>query len=235
MSKVKSQEGQEPTTATEIAFTRGAVKEDAGVTRIGFNISKDNPINYCYIGSVESRDTSPDEEGNERVPALFIHLIHPDDDRMKEDIALWPIRQDYTNFTMQQQQDKQDFIIAHVLGEFTKVPKGLGEGAKSWKEFFDQVAAAFNEGNNGKPVYQDDKGHPYLCRVKLVRSRVGNRVEVPRYGAFFERVIEGKVSVLQVTAYDNFDVTVAPSAAKAKVSGGRGDVAGGIKIPAGFS
>jgi hypothetical protein len=238
MSTKKGQEVATEEVGT-VAFSRGAVDTSVAQTRIGFPISNENPFNTCYISSVESRDIAPDpdDEAQEpKTPALFIHLTHTDDDRMREDIALWPIVKDYENFTIKQQETKQDYVISHILGEFIEPPKGLGADATSWKDFFDKIADAFNKGKEGKPVYQDEKGRSYMCRVKLVRSAKMNKVEVPRYGPFFERVVEGKVSILQVTQYDNFTATAGGNkAAKAKAAGGRGDVTGGIKIPAGFS
>lgn len=94
--------------------------------------------------------------------------------------------------------------IKHIYEAFKPMPDGLGNGAKSFSEFFGLVAKAFNEnGKDGSPIFKmEDKFIPVFIKFTYYNNNLGT----PYAPNFIEVIKQGKETTLVIDKrYDSIE------------------------------
>jgi hypothetical protein len=91
--------------------------------------------------------------------------------------------------TLQENLDVLKVQLAHIYEGYMgdKSAVGIGVEAKNFDQFFELWAKAFNEGNNGKPVYKTSEEKPILVWLKLTSYK--GVLGFPLYPNFLQKVV----------------------------------------------
>ena len=102
-------------------------------------------------------------------------------------------------------QKAMNIRIKHIYEAYQPFPTGgLGDGAKSWLEFFEIVAKAFNEnGKDNTPIYKKDGKY---IPVHLKFTYFNNQLGFPYSPNFIDVVKEGRETILRIDKnYDQLE------------------------------
>lgn len=102
-------------------------------------------------------------------------------------------------------QKAMNIRIKHIYEAYKPFPTGgLGNGAKSWLEFFEIVAKGFNENGEGNtPIFKKDGKY---IPVHLKFTYYNNQIGFPYSPNFIETVKEGRETLLRIDLqYDQME------------------------------
>lgn len=112
--------------------------------------------------------------------------------------------------------------LKHLYTAFAPF-KEFGTTAKSFDEFFQQTAEAFNTGNEGKPIYKTDKGDK-LCWIKLGYYSKKNPTNIGfALSPNFIEVVKGPENSqkpISLTINNKYDIIEQPKVPQAGTNGG---------------
>jgi len=94
--------------------------------------------------------------------------------------------------------------IKHIYEAFQPLTKSIGENAKSFEDFFNQVALVFNEdGKDKTPIYKLDNKSSILVWIKLAYYSKKGNIGFPLSPNFIEKVTQNNQTEPKTLAIDN--------------------------------
>ena len=156
-----------------------------------FQPSELKPITQGYLVEVSSEDRTLKDETKKDV--LAFKFVDIEKKRVHTHVE-WELEEDDK---FESKLEAMQSRIKHIFEAFAPFPdNGIGNKAKNMKEFFNEVAEAFNTtGNAGSPVYVNKPVHIKVA-YSLKYAKAG--LQLPYSPNFIEPVVSGKATTLAI-------------------------------------